>query len=147
MKPPAQIKEWLNEEELIEWLKSAQSSKSYKRRLAIKLTAIHRMHANDIAEILEVSVSSIWSWVSRYNLKGPKDFDFKPRGGRRHEIFTKDKEKQLVQNFKKDFKKGKYKSINEWALKLEDISNQDLSPAYAYNLLKRYGISAKTLKG
>jgi DNA-directed RNA polymerase specialized sigma24 family protein len=66
MRKPPELKKWLDDKEIQDWANETTVLKDYKRRLAIVLTQVHRLYADDIADVLGVSVSTIWSWISKY---------------------------------------------------------------------------------
>jgi hypothetical protein len=114
MRKPPELKKWLNNKALQAWANEAQDLKNYKRRLAIVLTQVHRLYADEIAEVLDVSVSTILSWISKYKQKGPKGFDFEKKGGRRHQKITKKQEKELVAKFLKLYESGEIDSVSDF---------------------------------
>jgi transposase len=139
MRPKTKIKAWLCESELIKWVKTAKTVKQYKRRLAIKLSQIQLLRNDEIAEILDVSDQTVWNWLHRYNKKGPEQFDFKVRGGRRRQILTPKQEKAMFRQFKKQLKSNKIDSIADFVPAMSKTAEREVSYQYVYKLFKRLG--------
>ncbi|MFC1677725.1 helix-turn-helix domain-containing protein [Planctomycetota bacterium] len=141
MRPPAQIKDWLSIEKMFQWLQSAPDEKSYKRRLCIWLTHTGKLHANKVADILNVSTQAVWLWIGQYNRYGPSGLKRKGRGGRRWAFLTLEQEAELLKPFVKDAKKGKLAQH----LMIKDVIEQKLgskvSSAYVYRLLNRHNFN------
>ena len=143
MRRPPELKKWLDNKELQEWANEVKNLKDYKRRLAIVLTQVHRLYADDIAEILGVSVSTIWSWISKYKQKGPKGFDFEKKGGRRHQKITKKQEKELVAKFLKLYESGKIDSVSDFVPEVNKAICSKVSLIFVYKMLYRNGWRAR----
>ena len=143
MRRPPELKKWLDNKEIQIWANKAQNLKDYKRRLAIVLTQVHRLYADDIADILGVSVSTIWSWISKYKQKGPKGFDFEKKGGRRHQKITKKQEKELVTKFLKLYESGEIDSVSDFVPEVSKALCSKVSLIFTYKMLYRNGWRAR----
>lgn len=143
MRKPPELKKWLDNEKILEWTNKAKNLNDYKRRLAIALTQVHRLYADDIAEILGVSVSTIWSWILKYKQKGPDGFDFEKKGGRRHQKITKKQEKELVAKFLKLYQSGKIDSVSDFVPEVSRTLCSPVSLIFTYKMLYRNGWRAR----
>ncbi len=143
MRKPPELKKWLDNKKILEWANKAKNLYDYKRRLAIALTQVHRLYADDIAEILGVSVSTIWSWISKYKQKGPDGFDFEKKGGRRHQKITKKQEKELVAKFLKLYQSGKIDSVSDFVPEVSKALCSPVSLIFTYKMLYRNGWRAR----
>jgi transposase len=136
MKKPAELKEWLDEKQLLEWLKSSSTVEEYRKRMVIWLTHFRKWHAAEIAEMTGVSVQAIWLWVGRYNKKGPGAFAEKKHGGRRWAFLTLDQERVLLNELNAQVGEGVVtaKKVHE---KLCEILGKKVSLGYVYQILHR----------
>lgn len=146
MREPPVLKNWLNDKEIQEWANQATNLKDFKRRLAIVLTQVHRFHADDIAESLGVSVSSVWSWVAKYKGNGPQNYDFEKKGGRRNQKITKKQEKELFDKFIKLYSSGKIDSVSDFVPEVSKALCSEVSLIFVYKMLYRNGWTAKSSK-
>ena len=143
MRPPPTLKKWLNDTEIQSWANEAEDLKNYKRRLAIVLTQVQRLNADEVAEILGVSISSIWSWVSKYKKKGPENFDFEKKGGRRNVKISKKQEKELVERFLKLYNSSKIDSVSDFVPEVSKALCEKVSLIFTYKMLYRNGWKAR----
>lgn len=143
MRPPPTLKKWLNDTEVQSWANESDDLKNYKRRLAIVLTQVQRLNADEIAEILGVSISSVWSWVAKYKKKGPEGFDFEKKGGRRNVKISKKQEKELVEKFLKLYNSGKIDSVSDFVPEVSKALCEDVSLIFTYKMLYRNGWKAR----
>jgi len=138
MRGPAQMKPWLSTEEMAVWVNDAHTKDAYRHRLAIWLTHIGPFHAQRVAELLAVSVPSVWFWVKQYNNQGPDGLEGPGRGGRRWSFLSWPEEQALLQSFY--VRAGKGEIIN--AKKIHKIIceklKRDISIDYVYRLLHRH---------
>ena len=98
MRKPAQIESWLTPEEWLSWLKEAPSVEAYQKRLAVWLTCLGPLHAQEIAKMLGVSKQAVWLWLGQYNKHGPVGLDRKGRGGRRWSLISWEEEETLLKS-------------------------------------------------
>ena len=143
MRKPPELKKWLDDKEIQDWANETTVLKDYKRRLAIVLTQVHRLYADDIADVLGVSVSTIWSWISKYKQKGPKGFNFEKKGGRRHQKITKKQEKELVTKFLKLYESGEIDSVSDFVPEISKALCSKVSLIFTYKILYRNGWRAR----
>lgn len=139
MRPPAKIRNWLKQDQMLEWLQEAGSKSVYQRRLAIWLTAVGRMHAHRIAEMLGVSTQSVWGWIKLYNNLGPVGLEPQRQGGRNRYYCSMEEEKQYLYTLLDYAEEGKLPSTQEIKAFWEKKLGRSVSNSYIYKLLKRHG--------
>jgi len=138
MRPAAQIKNWMNQDEMLLWLQEAADKASYQRRLAIWLTYAGRIHAHKVASMLGVSTQSVWAWISQYNTFGPTGLHRQDRGGRKWAFLSTDEEKEILLNLLKHTKSTRLPDVNTVKLAVEKNLDKKVSKPYIYKLLKRH---------
>lgn len=139
MRTPAQIKPWLTVEEMMVWVREAPTKESYRRRLAIWLTHIGPFHAQRVAELLAVSVPSVWHWVKEYNNQGPSGLEGPGSGGRRWGFLSMAEEQELLQFFYLRVGKGEIINAKKIHRNICEKLKRDVSIDYVYKLLHRHG--------
>ncbi len=141
MRQPAQIKDWLSIEKMFQWLQGAPDESSYKRRMAIWLTYTGKLHANKVAEILDVSLHAVRLWISQYNTKGPSGLDRKGRGGRRWSYLTASVEAELLKPFIRKVRAGENPKPASLKPIIEQKLGRKVSMPYIYRLLSRHNLA------
>lgn len=141
MRQPAKIEPWLTAEQMSVWLKGAPDESAHRRRMAVWLTSMGRLHAPKVAEILGVSVQSVWLWTRQYNSKGPKGLERKGRGGRRWAFIPQKREAELLKPFIKRAHKGDVARAKDIRVVIEKELERKVSMPYVYRLLARHGWS------
>src|SRR5690242_18055492 len=96
MRGPATIEPWLTPSQMQRWVDAAGDVATYRRRLAIVLTARGPFHAHVVARLLGVSAEAVGQWVRRYNAAGPAAFDGVGRGGRRDSYLSLAQERAVL---------------------------------------------------
>jgi len=139
MRPPAKIKNWLDTEQMLQWLQEAPDQAAYKRRTAIWLTHVNRLHASKVAEILDVSTQAVWLWINQYNKAGPSGLMRKGRGGRRWGFMSFDEEAKLLEPFIRKARSGNPPKAKVIKSVIEKHLNRKVSISYVYRLLRRHG--------
>ena len=137
MRPPAQLKPWLNTDGLLSWVREADTRDSYKRRLAVWLTHIGPFPAHQVATLLGVSTPAVWLWVKQYNRDGPQALQRQGRGGRHWSFLTLDQEAALLKRFEARALKGEILTAKHLHTALCGATGRKVSLAYAYKLLRR----------
>jgi len=138
MRPPAKIKDWLTVQKMYNWLQNAPDKEAYKRRHAIWLTHTDQLHAQKVAEILDVSIQAVWLWISQYNKFGPEGLQRKGRGGRRRAFFSHQEEREILKPFLQKARSGNPPKTNIIKAHIEDNLRRKVSKAYIYKLLQRH---------
>lgn len=138
MKPSAQIKPWISIEEMAEWVRDAPTRDDYRKRLVIWLTAIYSYHANQIADMLQVSKQAVWLWISQYNKTGPKGLNRSGRGGRRWAFLSWAQEEALLTSLEKKAVDGELLTAKQIHPEIEAVVGEAVSMAYVYRLLHRH---------
>jgi transposase len=141
MRPPAEIKNWLSVKKMFQWLQKAPDESSHKRRMAIWLTHTGQLHANKVADILNVSTQAVWLWIGQYNATGPSGLDRKGRGGRRWCYLTHAEESQLIKPFMRAVHAGKQPKPSSLKPLIEEKLGKKVSMPYIYRLLARHNWS------
>jgi transposase len=139
MRRPAQIAAWLSEEELLGWLREAPDRPTYQRRLAIWLTWIKPLHAEEVAQLLGVSKQAVWLWIGQYNKQGPAGLERPGRGGRRWSLLEWEEEKRVLGRLEKRAQQGEVITARQLLPEVQKAVGQEVSLAYLYKLMKRHG--------
>lgn len=147
MRNPAKPRKWLSRKELKDWIKSPSDKSEYRRRLAIWLNYLHKLHAYEIAEILGVTTLSVWGWLDKYDENGPEDLKKRAKGGRRWSFVSKEEEKNLLEDFKAQLRANKIDSVKDWLPRLRKLTKKkNASLSYAYKLLYKQGWRSRNSK-
>jgi transposase len=139
MRPPAKIKAWLSIDKMFQWVQSAPDKPAYKCRMAIWLTHTGKLHAQKVADILDVSKQAIWLWIRQYNEHGPSGLDRHGRGGRRWGLMSPQEEKDLLAPLLRQMRAGSSLKPSAVQATVEAKLQCKVSKAYVYKLLKRNG--------
>jgi len=139
MRRPAQLSPWLEEVELLSWLREAGTAEEYRKRMCIWLSHLGRFHAHEVAELLGVSLPSVWRWIGQYNRRGPSALGKSRRGGRRWGYMPADAEQALLADFAKQAMAGDVTTAKQLHAELSRRIGRDVSLAYVYKLLHRHG--------
>lgn len=139
MRQPAEIKPWFSIEEMFQWLHDSPDEPSYKRRMAVWLTHTGKLHANKVAEILDVSTQAVWLWIRQYNTQGPDGLKRKGRGGRRWAFLTAQQEAELLKPFIQKAREGRPPRPAQIKQLIEQKLQRKVSAPYIYRLLHRHG--------
>ena len=138
MKTPARIESWLSLEELSVWVREAPNREAYQKRLVIWIIAVKKLHAHEIADMLQVSKQSVWLWVSQYNKKGPEGLERTGRGGRRWAFLRISEEVDILHAFEKRATRGEVLTAKQIKPEVEKALGKEVSLGYVYRLLKRH---------
>ncbi len=138
MRPSANITNWQSDKQLFVWLKQSADEETFKRRLVIWLTNKNRLHAKKIAELLDISIQSVWLWTNQYNRRGPDGLDRQGRGGRRWGFLSPQQEAEFLQPFVEKIKSGEIITTVEIKESLESQIGKQVSLPYVYRLLSRH---------
>jgi len=138
MRPPAKIKDWIGPEEMLQWLQETTSESAFRRRLAIWLTSVGRIHAHRVASMLGVSTQSVWKWIKSYNSCGPNGLEQKKRGGRNWAYLSIDLERGVLDELIDQYAYMDIPSVYKIKLSVEHKLGRKVSTSYIYKLLKRH---------
>jgi len=138
MRTPAEIKDWLNEDDLALWVRESPDKASYQKKLAIWLTHIGPYHAQRVADLLQVSKQAVWLWVSQYNREGPEGLDREGRGGRRWAFLSWEEEEDFLEGFRKCALTGEVMTAKTLWKELSKRVGREISIDYVYRLLHRH---------
>lgn len=134
----AKITAWVSQDEMLRWLKEADTKEAYQRRLAIWISTIGSMPAAQIAELLGVSVQAIWKWTSEFNHSGPEGLDRKGRGGRQRSIVSLEDEIRVVGKIRKLRARKPVPSLRSLVPMVCAMLGQPVSEDYIYRLMRRH---------
>lgn len=138
MRLPSSLTPWFTTDQLMAWVKEAPDKTAYQRRLAIWLTHSARLPAHRIAELLVVSVQSIWKWLGEYNTLGPSGLDRKGRGGRRWALMSLEEEREFLAQHLAQAQSGDVLTAKHLHPALCRRLGQEVSLDYVYKLLHRH---------
>ena len=138
MRMPSSLTPWFTTDQLMAWVKDAPDKAAYQRRLAIWLTHSAKLSANRIADLLLVSVQSIWKWLGEYNSIGPSGLDRKGRGGRRWALMSLEEEREFLAQHLAQAASGDLLTAKHLHPALCRRLGQDVSLDYVYKLLHRH---------
>jgi transposase len=139
MRRPAELAPWLDEIELLNWMRDAEGADECRKRLCVWLTHFGRFHAEEVAEMLGVSLPSVWRWVSLYNRRGPSALESVGRGGRRWAYLPVEAEEALLDRFTTRALAGDLISAKQLHAEVSRQVGKEVSLAYVYKLLHRRG--------
>lgn len=137
MRRPAQLSPWMEEIELLSWLREAETADEHRKRLCIWLTHLGRFQAHEIADMIGISLPSVWRWVGQYNRQGPMALGRSRRGGRRWGYMSEDAERSLLADFTKRALGGDITSAKQLHAEISRKLGHNISLAYVYKLLHR----------
>lgn len=122
-----------------QWMQEAPDAEARKRRMAIWLTGIERLHAKDVAQKLGISVQAVWVWIRQYNEGGPDGLTRAGRGGRRHGFMNHQDEERLLGPFLREARAGRPPKTATVRAAIEKHLGKAVSLSYVYRLLRRHG--------
>ena len=138
MRPPARIEPWLDKDKMFAWLQKADDKFAYQKRLAIWLTAIGRLHAPKVAQMLGVSTQAIWKWISQYNKFGPGGLWRQGRGGRKWAFLTEVQEANIMEELLNDCQDNQLPTAKQIQKAVEAKLNRKVSLSYIYRMRHRH---------
>lgn len=139
MRRPACLVPWVEEVELLEWLRDATTADEHRQRMVLWLTHFGRWHAREVAEMVGVSVQAVWKWVGQYNRHGFRGLHRKGRGGRRWSFLTVEEESDLLRSLEARAARGDILTAKQILPLACDAAGREVSLAYVYSLLRRQG--------
>jgi transposase len=124
------------------WIDESTSREEYQRRLAIFwlifwLTT-RRMFTHEVASMLRVGRSTVWTWLHAYNQHGPAGIAARDRGGRRDAFFTLDEECALLASLEAQAARGEFVVAAQLRGAVERAVGHAVSWAYVGRLLHRH---------
>ena len=140
MRPPTEIKAWLNPTQLTDWVCAASGEADLQRkRLAVWLMAAHPFYAHQVAALLGVSVISVWRWITCYNRSGPEGLRASRRGGRRRgHLANRAQEARVLADWESQALAGDLLTAGPLRQALEQAAGHPLSTSSLYELLARH---------
>ena len=138
MRCPPTIHPWLSERELESWVDESTSREEYQRRLAIFWLATRRTFTHEVASMLRVGRSTVWTWLHAYNQDGPAGIAAKDRGGRRDAFLTLDEECALLASLEAQAARGEFVVAAQLHGAVVRAVGHAVSRAYVGRLLHRH---------
>ncbi len=130
---------WLNRDALLDWVQRSPSVEDHQRRLAVWLTQVGPFPARRVAELLGVSIQSVWSWVGTYNRSGPDGLAGPGRGGRRWSFLSFDDEASLLNEMRERAARGEVLTAKTMLPEFNRRLGKTVTLAYVYRVLHRHG--------
>ena len=138
MRMPSSLTPWFTTDQLMAWVKDSPDKDAYQRRLAIWITHSAKLSANRVADLLLVSVQSVWKWLGEYNTIGPAGLDRKGRGGRRWSLMSLEEEREFLAQQLAQAASGDLLTAKHLHPALCQRLGQEVSLDYVYKLLHRH---------
>lgn len=138
MSRPIHVAPWKTREELLVWLKEADSKPEYQRRLVIWMAVVQPRPAAQVAEALGISTQVVWKWISEYNRMGPDGLDRSGRGGRRRSLLSLSAERALVTKVRSLQSQEPCPSLRSLLPEVRRTLRRDVSLHYLYGLMARW---------
>jgi transposase len=129
---------WLSAEGLLDWVQQSPTVDDYRRRLSVWLTQAGPFPAMRVAELLGVSVQSVWSWVGDYNRQGPGALVRSGRGGRRWSFLSLKEEADLLARFRERAARGEVITAKHLHREVCQHLGRQVSIHYVYKVLHRH---------
>lgn len=139
MRPPAKIEKHQTPAAMFAWLRAAPDQQAHCRRTAIWLTRTGQLHAHKVAEMLGVSKQAVWLWISQYNTHGPPGLDRPGKGGSRHFLVDKGRERHLMTQLVQQCDLRSPPTGREVRQFLTQSLGRTVSLSYAYRFLRDNG--------
>ena len=102
------------------------------------LTHWARFHAQEVADMLQVSVQAVWLWVSQYNQRGPEALVRTGRGGRRWGYLSWEEEEAVLASLYEQASQGEILTAPGLLPRIRQATGRDVSLDYVYKLLHRH---------
>ena len=138
----AHVAPWKSREELLEWLQESATKEVYQRRLVIWMAVVHPLPATQVAEMLGISVQSVWKWLGEYNRLGPEGLERVGRGGRRKALLSLSAEKSLVAKIRSLQANDPHLPLSQLLPEVERLLKRQVSLHYLYRLMRRWPAEA-----
>lgn len=138
MRYPPTVHPWLSERELESWVDASTTREDYQRRLAIFWLATRRTFTHEVASMLRVGRSTVWTWLRAYNRAGPAGVAAKSRGGRRDAFLTLEEERALLTSLEAQAARGEFVVAAQLHGAVEHAVGHAVSRAYVSRLLHRH---------
>ena len=138
------IKNHLTNEELKLKMKSEDSAEQFKRWQCIYLVQTQPgILANQVADMLGISIHTVYGYVEQYNQNGPESLLLIGRGGRRWSYLTLTEEKELLKKIQKKAGKGLILTAFHIRKIVEKKIGKKVSDDYLWDLLNRHNWKKK----
>lgn len=120
----------------LERVRTAVDVKQLRRAQAVVLPQVFGLTLEQTADAIGLSKE----WVSRLrNSFSTEEIDLPKQGGRHHEIFSKDREAQLLKPFIEQAARGGILVVGQIKSEFEKASGRKIALSTMYNILHRHG--------
>ncbi len=138
------IKKFLTDKELKLKMKSEELSEQFKRWQCIYIIQTQPgILGAQVADMLGISIHTVYSYVEKYNLNGPESLLLVGRGGRRWSYLSLDEEKALLKKLEKKAAKGLLPTAFDIRKTVETKVGKKVSDDYLWDLLNRHNWKKK----
>lgn len=132
------LKAQYTSQQIKQFMSSAKSKEEFRRWQAFYLVSEKKLRADEVADIVNVSVKTIYQWIYYAN-KGESHSSDKHRGGRRNYLMSWEEEEQFLNQLSEQSAKGAIVITKYVKQKVEEKLGHKISKDYPYDLLYRHG--------
>ena len=129
----------LSEQEVKQRMKTAPSALYRQRWLIIYTAQVAPRTAAEIAKECGVSKATVHALISTYNRLGVQAVETVGKGGRHHELLTREQERELLTPFFQRAVAGEIATAHEVQLAYEQRVGHPVHLSTVYRLLDRHG--------
>jgi len=133
------VSDALPAEELRQRMLDSKDIQEHNRWQASYMAKAKVLLAQEIADIIGVSVYTVNSWVYDYNHKGEQSVYSQARGGNRTSFLSWEEEEGLLQEISRRADKGLLLVVKTIRAEIEAELGRTVSKDYPYDLLHRHG--------
>jgi len=133
------INDTLPIEEIKRRMISSKDIQERNRWQGLYLAKAKGFSANEIADMIGVSVFTVNKWVYNYNRKGEESIYSQKRGGNRTSYLSWEEEEALLSEIAKRAEKGQIVIVRMIKTEIESKLGHAVSKDYPYDLLHRHG--------
>lgn len=121
-------------------LHNAATKQEFQRAMCIWLKISFSLTSEQIGQAIGWTASSVRHVQSRFAIEGVQCLWGKPRGGRRRENISVDRETHILNKFKRQAQRGGILDIGEIKKAYELSVGREVSPSTIYRLISRHGL-------
>lgn len=132
------MKTVLSTAELENKVREADTIEQYRRWQVILLrTQKPEMKVKEVAEICQVAYKTVTQWCWLYRTGGAESLLLTGRGGRYHNLMSREAEKEMLKNLQEKAEAGHIVTALSVRKEAEKILGHPVNKDYAYNVLHR----------
>jgi len=132
------LKNQYSSQEIKQFMNTAKTKEEFRRWQSFYLISEKNLRAEEVADIVNVSVKTIYQWIY-YQNKGKDNTMQKQRGGRRKYLMSWQEEEAFLKELTAQSEKGAIVIIKYVKEKVEALLGHKISKDYPYDLLHRHG--------